>query len=206
MTQVLAVPRRPRYAKTMRLLSILLIGLLLSAAADAQQVYRWVDSDGVVHYSDQPPPDDAKDATEVDVPRATVYRGPSVQRRATTTPRNSTPATPPTTEVLGLDQRNQVIYEQVIISRPTEQQVIWNIATRLPVDVRVIPALAEGHQIRFKLDGQPIGEPQELTTAVLSPVYRGEHRLEVEVINASGTVVFRSPERLFYVQQASIRN
>lgn len=46
----------------------LLIGLLAFAApALAQTLYRWVDPDGKVHYSDKPPPASAKDVRQRDV-------------------------------------------------------------------------------------------------------------------------------------------
>jgi len=37
-----------------------LIALVTAATAAAETVYRWTDSQGKVHYSDQPPPTDAK--------------------------------------------------------------------------------------------------------------------------------------------------
>jgi glutaredoxin len=41
------------------------IAALLVIAAQAQtNVYRWVDKDGKVHFSDTPPPEDAKNATQ----------------------------------------------------------------------------------------------------------------------------------------------
>jgi glutaredoxin len=39
---------------------VLLLALLLAQGAHAQSVYRWVDKDGKVFYSDTPPPNDAK--------------------------------------------------------------------------------------------------------------------------------------------------
>ena len=33
---------------------LLVLGLLAATAALAQEAYRWVDEDGVVHYSDRP--------------------------------------------------------------------------------------------------------------------------------------------------------
>jgi hypothetical protein len=51
----------------MRIVPISLISLaLLASGADAQTMYRWVDKDGKVHYSDQPPP---KEIKKVDRPR-----------------------------------------------------------------------------------------------------------------------------------------
>lgn len=56
-----------------------LFGLILGGAlwipAQASEVYKWVDEDGVTHYSQEPPP--AADATRVDVdapPEAEIER------------------------------------------------------------------------------------------------------------------------------------
>lgn len=42
----------------------LLIGLLAAGAAYAAELYRWVDSEGKVHYTDTPPPPTAKKGEE----------------------------------------------------------------------------------------------------------------------------------------------
>jgi hypothetical protein len=43
---------------------ILLALLCIAFSAQAQQMYRWVDHEGKVHYTDQPPPPDAKKVEE----------------------------------------------------------------------------------------------------------------------------------------------
>ncbi len=45
----------------MKLLVPAVLALLLAAQAHAAQLYRWVDADGKVHYTDKQPPKDAKD-------------------------------------------------------------------------------------------------------------------------------------------------
>src|SRR3954471_14664939 len=46
-------------------LSLAALGIAVAAAAvDAQQLYRWVDKDGRVHYSEQPPPKDSAKSVE----------------------------------------------------------------------------------------------------------------------------------------------
>lgn len=45
------------------LLAIVLAVLCFSAAAE--QLYRWVDAEGNVHYSDRPPPDSATESEEI---------------------------------------------------------------------------------------------------------------------------------------------
>lgn len=48
------------------LFTTLLLAPLATVHAD-DQVYRWVDANGVPHYSDSPPPDDAVSAREITV-------------------------------------------------------------------------------------------------------------------------------------------
>lgn len=50
--------------KTFGSVSVLTLALVLSATAGAQSVYRWVDANGRVQYSDQPPPPNAKDVQQ----------------------------------------------------------------------------------------------------------------------------------------------
>jgi glutaredoxin len=47
-----------------RIISMLCAAAVVSLAAQAQtNVYRWVDKDGKVHFSDSPPPSDVKEST-----------------------------------------------------------------------------------------------------------------------------------------------
>jgi len=50
-----------------------LLALMLSVPLQAQSVYKWTDEKGVVHYSDQPPPDQAK-AERLQIRTLTVQR------------------------------------------------------------------------------------------------------------------------------------
>lgn len=48
----------------MKKLALLLLWSTLACAASAAEMYRWVDKDGKVHYSDSPPPASAKQVQE----------------------------------------------------------------------------------------------------------------------------------------------
>lgn len=52
---------------SIHLLCATLITALFNGAAAAAEIYRWVDGDGVVHYSDEKPRDDAA-VTTIDIP------------------------------------------------------------------------------------------------------------------------------------------
>jgi hypothetical protein len=171
--------------------------LAASASASAQQIYRWVDNDGVVHYSDQPRSDAAdRDAETVDIkvppgisnPSRVIAIGGSVDEPADTPPGDAA----------------EDAYRNVTIASPSEQQVVWNIATRLPVEVTVDPPLAGTHRIQILLDDQPIGDPVVTTSTTVEPVYRGEHRISAMIIDQDGNTVSMGPPTTFYVQQASV--
>ncbi|MEM9172744.1 MAG: DUF4124 domain-containing protein [Pseudomonadota bacterium] len=180
---------------------------LFLASAAAQQVYRWVDDDGVVHYSDQPPPVDARELESVDIDVPPGISNPS--RIAGAAISNSQAASDLLRQIESgqNDQTSQVYgYRGLVIESPTEQQVIWNIATRLPVRVQVTPGLAGSHKIQMILDGQPIGEPSDRTSLSVSPVYRGEHSLVATVVDEEGNTLFTGQAVTFYVQQAGRAN
>ena len=180
-------------------LSIVVCGLLLSAAASAQQVYRWVDEDGVVHYSDQPPPGETGESAEsvdIEVPPGigNPVRGLAVQPRGTRTGDDDDAAA---TETVGG-------YRSASIVEPQAQQVLWNIATRLSVSMTLEPALAGSHRVQWLLDGQPIGEPGTSLSTTLTPVYRGEHTVSATIVDGTGSTIFSTESVTFYVQQASV--
>ena len=53
--------------KTSFVVSLLAVAIALPTVSDAQQVYRWVDAQGRVQYSDQPPPPGTKNVQEKNV-------------------------------------------------------------------------------------------------------------------------------------------
>lgn len=196
---MLVVVFRSRYATNMRFLLLITSLIWLVPAATAQEVYRWVDESGVVHYSDQPPAQADKPAEVVDIQANKGFSAPNssnvrpVSRRSRS--RNDDAAASSDTPTA---------YQQVIINRPSEQQTLWNIATRLPVEVTVIPELAAAHQIQLILDDEKIGQPLDGTRTVLQPVYRGEHSLVATILDGDGNILFRSPPTVFYIQQATL--
>ena len=177
---------------------IVACGLLVCAAtASAQEVYRWVDEDGVVHYSDQPPPGDEAEPVALDVPPGigNPVRGIAIDApRPRSRPDDDEAAA---TETVGG-------YRRASIVEPQAEQVLWNLATRLPVSMTLEPALAGSHRVQWLLDGQPIGEPVTALSTTLSPVYRGTHTIEAVIVDGAGTTIFRTDPVTFYVQQASV--
>jgi hypothetical protein len=169
---------------------LVLAGLsVLAAAASATEVYRWVDEDGVVHYSDAPHPG----AQKIEIAEPTTvpaYRRPDAAERTPPTNGDSQPAAPG--------------YQSLEIVQPAAEQTLWNIEGRLTVQLALQPALKPGDRVRLYFDG----EPREVSglQVPLEEVYRGAHNLQAEVVNQAGQLMIRSEPIRFYVQQTSILN
>src|SRR5213082_744610 len=131
----------------MRRRLLTLISLLASLAV-AGTVYKWVDENGVVHYSDQPHPE----AQKVDVPPAQTYKGgASVPAMPTTGPSAPPASSEPASAYLGC-----------AISEPAKDQTFTNVDA-LSVVVRTDPGLRPGDRVYLTLDGQPLngGKPRD---------------------------------------------
>ena len=60
-----------------------------------------------------------------------------------------------------------------------------------------------GHQVRAYHNGT--GQMVSGTSFQLQEVWRGEHNLQVEVLDATGKLLIRSQPTRFYVQQNTVR-
>jgi uncharacterized protein DUF4124 len=75
------------------LLPALIIGIGLAAAPVSAETYKWKDADGKVHYSDQPPPANAKEETTV---KPRKQSAPVQSAPAAPTEKGAAPAKPKT--------------------------------------------------------------------------------------------------------------
>ena len=171
---------------------MILLAALAPMLAGAEPAWRWVDANGVVHYSDRPVPG----AVEVDLP--TSARGTSVV--ATTSSRAAAPAQAPQAA-----QSSQP-YTRLDIVSPTQQETLWNIGATLDVQVAVEPQLQPGHQLDIVYDGERRRLVGTGTTLTLEEVYRGIHTIQAVIVDLSDTIVLRSAPVEFMVQQTSLRN
>lgn len=165
---------------------LILFSALAGTAASAAPAWTWVDENGTVHFSDRPVPGARQ--VEISGAQSFITQAPSV------TPRVRMPA----------DTR-QVPYESVEIVSPAEQETLWNIGAMLTVQTSFVPPLQPGHRYDLVFDGQRRNVNTTSTSVVLPDVFRGEHTLQVVVLDG-GQEIMRSPQRTFYVQQTSAQN
>jgi hypothetical protein len=164
-------------------LAVALGGVDATARAEAT-LYKWVDRDGVTHYSDRPAPG----AEQVHIASAQTYRSAPV----TVQPRRSSngKAVPPG-------------YTRVQVTFPADGETIANTGGSIVAVAAVEPALAAGHQLWFVLDGTRQTEPSPGLAATLS-VERGTHTLAVTISDESGRELISSASVSFTYRQNSI--
>ena len=169
--------------------SIIAVISTLAASAILAQTYKWTDEDGLVHYSDRP----TEGAEEVQLPsdgdRSRPASRPIVRKAAGT-------AADSKVETLAFR------YESLSIESPRAEETLWNLEGVLNVTLSAKPALQPGDRLRIYFDGTPrmVGS----ASFQIDEVYRGEHSIQAEIINGSGTLMIRSAPSRFYVRQNSI--
>jgi len=169
---------------------VLLFFTLVAMQVSAGPAWRWVDSDGTVHYSDRPVPG----AVEVFLPDANTPTPPPASNTAT-----PAPATVPLGE--------SAQYVQLAIASPARDATLWNIEGTLTVDVAVAPRVQDGHRLGLIFDGQPLSQsPSTGTRFTIDGVYRGQHTVQAVIINGADEQVLRSAPVQFMVQQTSVLN
>ena len=181
---------------------------LLFATPVFGQAYRWVDADGVVHYSDRPHP--GAETIELEgVGRLGTSRGdsaPPPARPAETPPGGAAVEQRPG-DTAAQSAPRAGGYTSLEIVRPLQGETLWNIGSKLAVSLRMSPPLADGDRIRLLLDGRKLTDlPTGELDITIDEVYRGQHTLQAEIESSRGETLTQSPIKTFYVQQTTIRN
>ncbi|MGQ0700504.1 MAG: DUF4124 domain-containing protein [Panacagrimonas sp.] len=172
----------------MRVRTVLLLSLPATLSAStllAADVYRHVDKDGVVHYSDQPPTPGAKPVVLPPVQIVDPLSGPGSGAKK-----------------LEVDQPR---VELSIVS-PAPEETFRGDDRRIPVSVRLTRPLPEGYGLRYMLDGSP----QNATATrelgfTLAGAERGEHLVSVAVVDARGLEVARTPPVIVHMKPPAAR-
>jgi hypothetical protein len=159
---------------------------LACSVAFATTVYKWVDDNGVIHYSDQPHPN----AQKLQVEGVQTYSSNAASVRAPAESESgSTPPNP---------------YKGCAIAQPLDQQNLPN-AQSVFVRLAADPAPRGGDRIYITMDGQGLngGQPTGLSFNV-TPIERGSHTVSAQIRSPDGTILCQTPNVTFYVQQPGL--
>ena len=166
---------------------LLLLSLTLSFGAFAQnKVYKRVNPDGSVEYSDQP----IAGAEVMNVPKGSTFTMPQTPGSAAT----STTTTP---------QEPSISYESLEITRPMNDETIRSNEGKLTALARVVPDLASDHRFRWSMDGEVIQNVNSPELR-LNNIDRGSHTLQAEIVDADGKVIISSDSITFHLMRYRI--
>lgn len=148
------------------------------------EIYRWVDEDGTVIYSDQPHPA----AEKLDLPELLTIPAQRLPPPETEPP----PGPPP--------------YEDIAIVEPADDETIRDNAGNITVRASLTPRLRSelGHRLVLYMDGILYGEPAVSPEFNLTNVDRGSHSVAVAVVDEDGSELLRSTSVTFHLMRVSI--
>jgi len=168
--------------------ALLIAGLLVSLAAAPQEIYRWVDRDGVVHFADQPGAPDAERIHVSGFERRTSEPEDTTQLLYQREPEAEPEAAP---------------YGSLTISSPAPDEVFFGSDVTVDVQVEIDNELREGDQLLIFLDGARVPAVSG-TGATLDGLSRGTHWLRAAITGPDAEVIITSPQLTFHVRQQSI--
>ncbi len=168
-------------------ITLILAGLMLSLAAAPQEIYRWVDKDGVVHYADQP---GAANAERVEIANSNEYQ-----------------AMPSESVDVANDNQPEArqAYDSLTITQPTPDQVFFGADAVVTASAEVGGTLAPDHTLVFFVDGKRVPASDD-GTAQISNLERGMHYLRASVLDQNGAPLISSQQVTFHVRQPSINS
>jgi Domain of unknown function (DUF4124) len=169
------------------LVALCLLGL--SGLSVATTLYRWVDAQGVVHYSDTP----HEGAQVIQISGAQTYHGNS------SAPPPGGTAPPPAS-------KKSLPYASCAITSPTPDSSLYA-PESVAVSVAVSPGLQEGDQLTVQVDGRQLQSGTEggQNFAIQEPE-RGDHSISAQVRSPEGLLLCNAPPVTFSVTRPSVNS
>jgi hypothetical protein len=162
------------------------IGLLAAFTAQAAVIYKWVDADGVVHYSDQASPGAEKIVTAgSSSPAASGARSASAPT-----------AQAPQRSAGGLN------YSEFSIASPAPEQTFFGDDV-VAVHLNLSPSLRPNQVITWHLNGQELDFPPDAVSFALPRLDRGTYALAATITDQQTSESATSNSVTFFVRQPS---
>jgi len=172
-----------------------IFGLLAFFSLSAQKIYKTVDANGNVTYTDQPPNETAE---PLDLPEISVIDGKTNGQG----PTNLYQAPEPEEDEEGTGGG---IYDDLRFTSPTSEENLWGTGGTVSASLSTKSGLLPEHRIRYYLDGKLTAVSSRLNMN-FSEVFRGEHNLRAVIVDQSGRIMGRAGPIRFYIKQQSQQN
>jgi hypothetical protein len=186
-------PRVAVHSATVRRLLILFPVVVAVATivsnSSAEPIYRVVDEQGRVIYTDSPPSHEKSE--QIKLPKTNTQ--PAVVPR---------PQLDKGTSIATSDAR----YSTIAITQPVENATIPPGQLDVIIQIELVPQLQPGHLIKLYHNNVPIGMPEAATSYSLGNLFRGQHQVRAEILNANGKMVAKTQTVTFHVKRYRPKN
>lgn len=161
--------------------------LMMIICASNAQIYKWIDNQGGVHFSDTP----QKGAQIITLPDEQNSSSlPSV------TPQTATKSNKLHDHTLVKLKHS---YTKMEIVRPESGATIRNNQGFVTVTAQTEPDLFPGDKLQLLYDNAALGAPQKNPVFEINGMYRGSHTLAVQVMDEAGNAIDSSDPITIYV-------
>jgi hypothetical protein len=169
------------FNQSKRLIVLIILGLVFSFSVNAEKIYKTINKDGSVTYSDQASPG----AIEVDFASNT-----------TTIVQNAVAKT----KQLKTIRQKKKIEHTLSVMTPSEGATIRNVNGTVTISATVTPNAAGHYELSL--------HDQKLRSAsgsfLVEGLPRGEYSYQINFVRTSGKVIASSPVRRFFVHKPSV--
>ena len=153
----------------------------------AQSVYKVMDADGNVTFTDTPP----------------LSGDSTIEDHSVHAPNSAKPIETTRTPATSIEVETSTRYDTHIVT-PTNNTAIPMGPGNFTVQAGLNPLLAPDEALQLLLDGAPVGAPQRIASWQLTNVYRGEHQLQVVRLDENGAELDTSVASTVYVMRPSV--
>ena len=165
-----------------------LLSVFLGSNMAVAGLYKGVDAEGNVVYSDKP----FENSEQFTPPTITIMDAPRV---------------PPPEEKPAIEEESpdETKYTSVVILSPKNQQTIWN-EPNLIVRVKTKPELdiKAGHTLWLIMDGKPLVKKSRSLALPIGRADRGEHKLQVQIRNKKNRILKRSKPITVHIKNSVV--
>ncbi len=167
-------------------LTATLVAARSTVAADTTPMYRVIDEQGRVTYTDSPPANSTSEPIKL---------SPINTQPAAITPQTKQPE-----QVVG------AAYSVSRITQPAQNATIPPGQLDVIVQIELEPQLQSGHLVKLYHNGRLYGTPTSASSFSLTSLIRGQHQLQAEIIDADGNIKATTQTVVFHVKRTSAQH
>ncbi len=162
----------------------ILIPLVLFCFTVTADIYKSVDDEGTIHYSDK----ETEGAEPVELSKGITYPAPDVSNG--------------TASKEGLQQ--EFNYTSISIVKPEMNETIHDNSGNVTVGITLVPVLRPKHTITLYMDGKELLKGKKETSFNLQNIDRGSHTLRASVLDKNSVVLISSKSVIFHLRRVTV--